>query len=105
MVSQLRRLAAGLKEKRGSKMKTNVITRSRVGILLLTLLSLLLLSTFVIRKQQASSVIIVTEFSDFQCPYCKQAARVVQQLRQTYGNKMKLVFKQMPLPMHTNAFK
>src|SRR5215472_16714096 len=32
-----------------------------------------------------TSPVIVTDFSDFQCPYCKRAADVVEQVRQTYG--------------------
>src|SRR5215470_13206653 len=43
--------------------------------------------------------VTITEFSDFQCPYCKQAASVVGQLRQAYGDRVKVNFKQLPLPM------
>src|SRR5207249_7342849 len=39
------------------------------------------------------------------CPYCQRAAVVVEQLRQIYGDNVKFVFKQMPLPMHQYAFK
>ena len=53
----------------------------------------------------ATSGVTITEFSDFQCPYCQQAAVVVEQLRQVYGSNVKFVFKQMPLPMHQYAFK
>ena len=53
----------------------------------------------------ASNQVIITEYSDFQCPYCKRAARVVEQLRKTYGARVEVVFKQMPLRMHQYAFK
>jgi len=58
------------------------------------------------REQSAArTVVTLTEFSDFQCPYCKRAAGVVEQVRQTYGERVKVVFKQMPLPMHQQVFK
>ncbi|NUM87875.1 MAG: thioredoxin domain-containing protein [Bdellovibrionales bacterium] len=47
--------------------------------------------------------VVVTEFSDFQCPYCSRAADTVKQLKKHYGNKIKVVFKHLPLPMHPDA--
>src|SRR6266496_3673065 len=70
---------------------------------LLTVLFLLWL--FMGKGQAAGPAVTITEFSDFQCPYCQRAAVVVEQLRQTYGDNVKFVFKQMPLPMHQHAFK
>src|SRR5437867_1878218 len=57
------------------------------------------------KARAAGPEVTITEFSDFQCPYCQQAAVVVEQLRQSYGDNVKFVFKQMPLPMHEYAFK
>lgn len=45
----------------------------------------------------------VVEFSDFQCPFCAKGAEVVTQLKKKYGNKIKVVFKQYPLPFHSQA--
>jgi len=45
----------------------------------------------------------VIEFSDFQCPYCARGAEVVHELKAKYGNKIKIAFKQFPLPMHHDA--
>src|SRR5215831_10055341 len=72
---------------------------------LVLLCGVLFLLTLSSKQQAAPAAVTVTEFSDFQCPYCKRAASVVEQLRQSYGNKVKFVFKQMPLPMHKQAFK
>lgn len=47
--------------------------------------------------------VVVTEFSDFQCPYCSRAAETVGQLKKNFGNKIKVVFKHLPLPMHPEA--
>jgi len=51
----------------------------------------------------AGAKVQVVEFSDFQCPFCSQAADVVHQIRQKYGDKVRFTFRQFPLPMHPNA--
>jgi protein-disulfide isomerase len=60
---------------------------------------------FTPEQSAAPKQVIITEFSDFQCPYCKRAAPVVERLRQTYGARVAVVFKQMPLKMHQRALK
>ncbi|MEW6336664.1 MAG: DsbA family protein [Acidobacteriota bacterium] len=52
---------------------------------------------------RADAPITVIEFSDFQCPYCERGQAVVKQLRGEYGDKVRFVFKQLPLPMHGQA--
>src|SRR6266516_3691413 len=75
-------------------------------VLVLLLVNILVLAFLSCSKAQAAGpAVTVTEFSDFQCPYCQRAAVVVEQLRQLYGDNVKFVFKQMPLPMHQYAFK
>jgi protein-disulfide isomerase len=49
--------------------------------------------------------VTIVEFSDFQCPYCGAAFGTVDQLMQQYAGKVKLVFRQFPLPIHPNAEK
>ncbi len=49
--------------------------------------------------------VTIVEFSDFQCPYCGQAFGTVEQLMQAYAGKVKLVFRQFPLPIHQQAEK
>ena len=48
--------------------------------------------------------VTIVEFSDFQCPYCKQAAITLKTAMQSYGPNVRLVFKQMPLSIHPEAF-
>lgn len=52
---------------------------------------------------QAGAKVEIVEFSDFECPYCQQAARVMQTIRERYGDKVHFVFRQYPLPIHENA--
>ncbi|MEN3335359.1 MAG: hypothetical protein V7641_4724 [Blastocatellia bacterium] len=56
-------------------------------------------------KGPRDASVTIIEFSDFQCPYCKQAATNLKPLMQSYGSDVRFVFKQMPLPIHPDAFK
>jgi protein-disulfide isomerase len=47
--------------------------------------------------------ITIIAFSDYQCPYCKRAHATVEQVMKTYGDKVKLVYRDYPLPFHENA--
>ena len=47
--------------------------------------------------------VTIVEFSDFQCPYCKRAEEAVNQVMQNYGDKIKFVWRNEPLPMHPDA--
>ncbi|MCA9706955.1 MAG: thioredoxin domain-containing protein, partial [Myxococcales bacterium] len=42
-------------------------------------------------------------FSDFQCPFCSRLANTLHEVIRDYPQDVKLVFKQLPLPMHQNA--
>ncbi len=53
----------------------------------------------------ADAKVTVVEFSDFQCPFCAKGADVVTELKKKYGNKVKVVFKNFPLPFHNHAEK
>lgn len=45
----------------------------------------------------------IIEFSDFQCPFCSRATKILDDLKSKYGKKIKVVFKQYPLPFHNQA--
>ncbi|HEY4104473.1 MAG TPA: thioredoxin domain-containing protein [Polyangiaceae bacterium] len=47
--------------------------------------------------------VVIQEFSDFQCPFCKRVEPTVQAIEKEYGNKIKFVWRHMPLPFHKNA--
>jgi protein-disulfide isomerase len=42
-------------------------------------------------------------FSDFQCPFCKRVEPSLTQIEKEYPNKIRVVWKNMPLDMHQNA--
>jgi protein-disulfide isomerase len=46
---------------------------------------------------------VITEFGDFECPFCGAAYGVLEMLRKNYGDRMALVFRHFPLPMHPHA--
>jgi protein-disulfide isomerase len=45
----------------------------------------------------------LVEFSDFQCPFCVQAAPEIQAVLKAYPTQVKLIFKQFPLDQHSQA--
>jgi protein-disulfide isomerase len=53
---------------------------------------------------EKAPVTIVT-FSDFECPFCSRAETTVKQVMDTYPGKIRLVFRDYPLPFHPNAQK
>jgi protein-disulfide isomerase len=50
-----------------------------------------------------SAPIEIIEFSDFECPYCRQLEPVLRQLRAKYGDRLRLIWKDFPLPIHSRA--
>lgn len=42
-------------------------------------------------------------FSDFECPWCGKLEPVLKQLLDSNKDKLRIVFKHLPLPMHPNA--
>lgn len=57
-------------------------------------------------KGAASAPVTVVEFSDFQCPYCKQVVPTIEQALERYDGKVRVVFRQYPLTsIHPQAFK
>ncbi len=51
----------------------------------------------------ANAPIEMIEFADFQCPFCLAAAPTVQRVLDTYGDRIRFVYRNYPLPSHPNA--
>jgi protein-disulfide isomerase len=48
----------------------------------------------------AGAPVTIVEFSDFQCPYCARARVTVKELTNRYPNRVRLIARDFPLPMH-----
>jgi protein-disulfide isomerase len=50
--------------------------------------------------------VTIVEYSDFECPYCAQAAPIMKKVLETYPDKVRFVFRDFPLSnIHPNAAK
>jgi protein-disulfide isomerase len=54
-------------------------------------------------KGPASAPITIVEYSDYQCPFCARVNPTLERIVQAYGDKVKIVFKDFPLPNHLEA--
>jgi protein-disulfide isomerase len=54
-------------------------------------------------KGPAGAKVTVVAFSDFQCPFCSKAVPVMKKIEDEYKGKVKIAFKQLPLPFHDKA--
>jgi protein-disulfide isomerase len=51
----------------------------------------------------ANALVTIVEFSDFQCPFCARVEPTLQKLAAEYGDKVRIVWKNDPLPFHKRA--
>jgi protein-disulfide isomerase len=54
-------------------------------------------------KGGSDAKVTIVEYSDFQCPFCSKASATVAEIEKKYGNKVKVAFKNFPLPFHSQA--
>jgi protein-disulfide isomerase len=46
---------------------------------------------------------VIQEFGDFECPFCRQAQPALRQLLERHPDTIRLVWRNAPLAMHSNA--
>jgi protein-disulfide isomerase len=57
-------------------------------------------------KGPATAPVTVVEFSDFQCPYCARVGPTLKRVEDTYGEQVRIVYRDFPLQqIHNNAAK
>jgi protein-disulfide isomerase len=55
------------------------------------------------RRGPEKAKVEVVEFSDFQCPFCSRVNSTLNQITEEYGDDVAIVFKHLPLAMHSKA--
>jgi predicted DsbA family dithiol-disulfide isomerase len=53
----------------------------------------------------SSAPVTIVEFSDYQCPYCSRAEETVKKVMDQYKGKVRLFYRDYPLPFHNQAEK
>ena len=56
-------------------------------------------------RGDANAPVTIVEFTDFQCPSCAAMHPIIEDVLKVYGNKVRLVIRDFPLPMHAQARK
>lgn len=52
----------------------------------------------------ATAPVTIVEFADFECPFCRQLSHTLRDIKQKYGDRVRLVWKDFPLPhLHPHA--
>jgi protein-disulfide isomerase len=54
-------------------------------------------------KGGKNAKVVIQEFSDFQCPFCSRVVPTIKQLTDEYKDKIKIVWRNYPLPFHKDA--
>lgn len=54
-------------------------------------------------RGKENAPITIVEYSDFECPFCKQFQPTLHKIQDQYKNQVKFSFKHIPLPFHTKA--
>ena len=51
----------------------------------------------------ARAPVTIVAFTDYQCPFCRRADATIAQIRASYGDQVRVVVAEKPLPMHDRA--
>ncbi|MFN2224860.1 MAG: Na+/H+ antiporter NhaA [Anaerolineae bacterium] len=48
-------------------------------------------------RGEADAPVTLVEYGDYECPYCRQVAPVIQELRERFGDRLRYVFRHFPI--------
>ncbi|MBW2461701.1 MAG: DsbA family protein [Deltaproteobacteria bacterium] len=51
----------------------------------------------------ADALVTIVVFADYQCPFCGRVLPTLAQIRENYGDDVRIVYKNNPLPFHQEA--
>ena len=54
-------------------------------------------------RGEANAPVTLEEFGDFECPPCSLMSGAIHELEKEYGSKLRVIFRQFPLPVHKHA--
>jgi len=100
-------IKAYLKQQQGQSARTAYVDELRGKYSVETFLEPLRMQVAAVgpAKGPESAPVTIVEFSDFECPFCSRVNPTLDDVMKNYGDKVRIVFRQFPLPMHSNAKK
>ena len=54
-------------------------------------------------KGPEDALVTIVQWSDFQCPFCTRVEPTLDQIQKDYANKVRIVWRNNPLPFHKDA--
>jgi protein-disulfide isomerase len=101
------RIIAFLKEQGTEKARQTYLEKLRSEAKVETLLSPPRIEVAAVgpTRGETNAPITIVEFSDFECPFCVRAEDTVKQVMAAYPGKIRLVYRDYPLPFHARAQK
>ncbi len=56
------------------------------------------------QRGPTTAPVTVVTFGDFECPFCARGNETLEQMRTRYGDRLRVVYRNYPLPFHSHAF-
>jgi protein-disulfide isomerase len=54
-------------------------------------------------KGNPDALVTIVEFSDFECPFCRQAEQTIAKVAQDYSDRVRFGYRDVPIPGHPRA--
>jgi protein-disulfide isomerase len=55
------------------------------------------------RQGSRQAQVVIQEMADLQCPFCSRVQATLERVRQEYGSRVQIVYRDYPLPFHQDA--